>query len=129
MMTSKLKWYFNPFRYDDTYDSTDIKLDATVDLDFEQDSELMEAEDAKPVESVNSAELFESLLVNMFNTDPSIFDASNRKHPKRLQLAQKTQMSNEQIEGWYKMLLRNVCYQRLFFNILIATKRIYFAKV
>ena len=64
-------------------------------------------------ESESETELAQNLSKNqeiLFNfalKSPHIFDSKNRKSKERTTLAKETALSHEQIEGWYKMLMRN----------------------
>ncbi|KAI8907842.1 hypothetical protein EDD86DRAFT_208260 [Gorgonomyces haynaldii] len=77
--------------YDDTYDSQDIVLGGqfeTAEKEVVQDP-------------------LERTLVDIYNTDPGQFHKSMRNTPQRQQFLKKTQMTHEQFEGWYVMLMRN----------------------
>lgn len=54
-----------------------------------------------------SADISQKPLVECFKSNPSVFHISQRKSKARMDLLTKTKMSNEQVEGWYTMLLRN----------------------
>ncbi|CAI2171231.1 10741_t:CDS:2 [Funneliformis geosporum] len=53
--------------------------------------------------------MYEEELIKRFQSDPSVFDRTSvvRKSGKRAQLRRITQMTDEQIEGWYIMFQRN----------------------
>ncbi|KAI8927272.1 hypothetical protein BC831DRAFT_452883 [Entophlyctis helioformis] len=99
--------------YDDTYDSTDIRLAGTVELHMGDENETAVLDrkqrmaDANNQDSSDPTLSFEAFLVSMYTSDPSVFQQSQRKSAKRAQMRQMTGMSDEQIEGWFKMLERN----------------------
>ncbi|CAG8498284.1 14842_t:CDS:2 [Dentiscutata erythropus] len=58
---------------------------------------------------VNPGIAYESELIKAFQSDQSIFERTNavRKSDKRARLRNITQMTDEQLEGWYIMFQRN----------------------
>jgi hypothetical protein len=54
--------------------------------------------------------MHEEKLIRIYQSDPSVFDRTSaiRKSDKRAQLRKITNMTDEQIEGWYIMFQRNV---------------------
>ncbi|KAI9207569.1 uncharacterized protein BJ171DRAFT_596585 [Polychytrium aggregatum] len=102
--------------YDDTYDTVDIKLAGTVELHLLDEVEGVPEENQRapppaPKPAINPAvealAIHEAEFVALATSNPSIFDIKQRKSPLRAKLRQTTSMSDEQIEGWYKMFLRN----------------------
>ena len=77
--------------YDDTYDGVQ-----TLGLEPDQ-------EDAP---KTNNSK--ESYLINFYLSDPSAFHPSNRKSKIREEMKSHLGQSDEQLEGWYLMLNRNV---------------------
>ncbi|CAG8538870.1 15449_t:CDS:10 [Funneliformis caledonium] len=57
----------------------------------------------------------EQELIKMYQSDPSVFDRTStvRKSGKRVHLRRITQMTDEQIEGWYIMFQRNPRKEKL----------------
>lgn len=85
--------------YDDTYDSSmtiPVNNDlSTAEIDASYYSE------PEPLDEVECA------LVTCYKARPEIFHHSQRKNKARLELLKNTNMSHEQVEGWYVMFLRN----------------------
>jgi uncharacterized membrane protein YgcG len=103
--------------YDDTYDSTDIKLAGTVELHMLDESEnAVDAPVPNRIESIvdaieDPAAAFEAELVMLVESGQgTLLEASARKSAARATLKRKTQLSDEQLEGWYKMFLRDVSF-------------------
>lgn len=112
-----LEYQFDEYddEYDDTYDSTDIKWgaagddakDAALDVFGEKESQMAQKEATQNTPGGLSATPQERLLVETYHRDPSLFDPSQRKTKLRDRLKESTGMSDEQLEGWFKMLERN----------------------
>lgn len=49
----------------------------------------------------------EALFLSHYTASPELFAQSSRKTPQRAELRKRTNLSNEQIEGWARMLERN----------------------
>ena len=93
--------YNEPFELDGL---DEIKHDIDKDLDSQQDM-------AKDMDNtLNDPK--ESLLAQHYRTDPSLFSSSQRKSKQRSILKIKTGWSDEQIEGWAKMLEFNVRFSQ-----------------
>ncbi|KAJ3352998.1 hypothetical protein HDU91_005936 [Kappamyces sp. JEL0680] len=88
--------------YDDTYDTTDIKLSGHYAVAEDPDPTPGNAEQPK-------IDTTEKHLVHLYTETPSIFHPSARKSKERDGLRAKLQWTDEQIEGWFIMLNRNVC--------------------
>ncbi|KAJ3056816.1 hypothetical protein HK102_011142, partial [Quaeritorhiza haematococci] len=98
--------------YDDTYDSTDATVVAI-------EAHLPDEDDGKPTTRGSAAgssaggttsdpfASYEEILVNLFMSNPSVFEPTRRKDPERARLKKETGMADEQIEGWGKMFARN----------------------
>ncbi|CAG8624228.1 1996_t:CDS:2 [Ambispora gerdemannii] len=93
--------------YDDTYDTSGLQTGA---FDIHLLDELEESE-AGPSRhnQIDPGVLHESELIKMYQNDPSVFERTNatRKSKKREQLCRITEMTDEQIEGWFIMFQRN----------------------
>ncbi|KAJ3379130.1 hypothetical protein HDU84_006998 [Entophlyctis sp. JEL0112] len=107
--------------YDDTYDSSDIQLAGTVELHMLDESET--SVDATHIErahadslGVQQAEginfIEETLFAIASGPEKSQLEVTARKNIARQRLKAKLGWSDEQIEGWYKMFLRNPTQQR-----------------
>ncbi|RUS19929.1 hypothetical protein BC937DRAFT_86700 [Endogone sp. FLAS-F59071] len=103
--------------FDDTYD--DIGSAGPLDLRFVDEYDDGESAPQRGVRQQQSDPgiLHESDLVQMFINDPSVFErsATARRSPGRANLRKVTQMSDEQLEGWFIMFGRNVshlCFSR-----------------
>ena len=83
--------------YDDTYDYSDIKLNATAELD-----QLLEKTKLHPI---NPIEIHESKLVDILLNNPSFFSTKNS--PERIKFIKETGLTNQQIQGWASYLERN----------------------
>ncbi|CAG8454196.1 9771_t:CDS:2 [Paraglomus brasilianum] len=97
--------------YDDTYDTSAIhvqgvELHMLDDLDEEGPNALAESQSKEYVDPavVHSAE-----LIKAYKENKSVFERTSaaRKTGKRMQLKKITQMTDEQIEGWFTMFQRN----------------------
>ncbi|KAJ3408534.1 hypothetical protein HDV05_004948 [Chytridiales sp. JEL 0842] len=96
--------------YDDTYDSTDIKLAGTVEMKMLDESESVVNRPADRVSDnvEDPSAAFEAELVRIVESgQAALLEASARKSPARGALKRKTGLSDEQLEGWYKMFLRD----------------------
>ncbi|KAJ2711804.1 hypothetical protein H4R19_003072, partial [Coemansia spiralis] len=87
--------------YDDTYDN--IAQDGVADA---PDAEAAAADPTRP---------WEELLVRLSESDPKALGRTKeaRSSAARRELREKTGLSDEQLEGWYTMLLRNPNRQRV----------------
>ncbi|KND00981.1 uncharacterized protein SPPG_04079 [Spizellomyces punctatus DAOM BR117] len=98
--------------YDDTYDASEIKLAGTIELHLVDEEEGV-VEDGRPRQAVPVDEpsdpfaKHEAELVAIYQSDRQLFDKSQRKSPKRLELRKRTGYSDEQLEGWFTMFERN----------------------
>ncbi|CAG8754272.1 3391_t:CDS:2, partial [Ambispora leptoticha] len=93
--------------YDDTYDTSGLQTGA---LDVHLVDELEESEAGLSRHNqIDPGILHESELIKMYHDDPSVFERTNaaRKSKKREQLCRITEMTDEQIEGWFIMFQRN----------------------
>ncbi|KAI8896146.1 hypothetical protein BC833DRAFT_622385 [Globomyces pollinis-pini] len=84
--------------YDDTYDGSDIKLSGNYEEDSQKEN---------PSTNSKSSNDVERILVELYNSNPTIFHISQRKSKDRIKLRETTHWSDEQLEGWYIMLNRN----------------------
>ena len=106
--------------YDDTYDSQDVKLAGTVELHSvdELESSVVDARNLRPVSASTPNDPYakhQSYLVSMYNSHPhSIFEKSARKSPIRSEMKKVTQLADEQIEGWFRILQRDPVSKFLF---------------
>ncbi|KAJ3283702.1 hypothetical protein HDU79_008853 [Rhizoclosmatium sp. JEL0117] len=112
--------------YDDTYDSSDIKLAGTVELHMLDESEMSvdssrikrvhavdDAEDTKPKSNGISTSAIEQELFNIASgPGKSVFEKTSRKSVARQRLKAKFGWSDEQLEGWFVMFSRNPHQQR-----------------
>ncbi|KAJ3079419.1 hypothetical protein HDU99_010946 [Rhizoclosmatium hyalinum] len=112
--------------YDDTYDSSDIKLAGTVELHMLDESEMSvdssrikrvhavdDAEDIKPKSNGISTSAIEQELFNIASgPGKSVFEKTSRKSVARQRLKAKFGWSDEQLEGWFVMFSRNPHQQR-----------------
>ncbi|KAJ3033719.1 hypothetical protein HDV00_005869 [Rhizophlyctis rosea] len=108
--------------YDDTYDSTDIRLAGTVELHMLDEAENMvdgkvrgagTPNESPETKSADPFASFEAELVALYESNRGIFDASKRKTGERAKLRERTGMSDEQLEGWFKMFERDPRKTRL----------------
>ncbi|KAK9762384.1 hypothetical protein K7432_011915, partial [Basidiobolus ranarum] len=92
--------------YDDTYDGIN-EVGGSIDAHLLDDLD-NQSEAKAPAQSEDPGITYESLLVQEMSSDPSVFDRSTkaRKSTNRQKLKQVTGMSDEQIEGWYIMLMK-----------------------
>ncbi|KAI8811675.1 hypothetical protein BJ742DRAFT_796885 [Cladochytrium replicatum] len=99
--------------YDDTYDSQDIKLDRTINLGLVEDADESDESESDEEEKPDDATNMEKLLVEAYLADQIVFDRSMRRSQTRVSLREKTKMSDEQIEGWFRMFERNPKKQQI----------------
>ena len=104
-----LEYQFDDYddEYDDTYDSSDIKLADATEIDA-LDTPVPAQPPNSNTNTPDPSRAYEYLLVQYYQSDPALFISSRRKTPDRAQLKTQTGLSDEQIEGWAKMLERNV---------------------
>ncbi|KAJ3182296.1 hypothetical protein HDU87_008458 [Geranomyces variabilis] len=97
--------------YDDAYDTSDIKLSGKAEPPTEteevEDVVLKKKHGAALADVVDPFAAAEAELVAAYTSSPAVFAKSARKQAAREALKKKTQMSDEQIEGWGTMLERN----------------------
>ncbi|TPX32202.1 hypothetical protein SmJEL517_g04645 [Synchytrium microbalum] len=96
--------------YDDTYDSTDIKLAGTVELQAVDEMETAFEKGARPSTKITMTApdpKIESYLIKIYTSAPGAFEKSSRKSGIRGEMKNFTHWTDEQIEGWAKMLLRD----------------------
>ncbi|ORX82357.1 hypothetical protein K493DRAFT_388745 [Basidiobolus meristosporus CBS 931.73] len=93
--------------YDDTYDGIN-EVGGSLDAHLLDDLD-NQAEGQATTKSEDLGTIHEGLLVQEMASDPSVFErnAKARKSAQRQKLRNITGMSDEQIEGWYVMLMRN----------------------
>lgn len=84
---------------DDELDDTYEQFEGAAIVDIQNNDELGEASKA-------DVPSFDNLLFATFETDPGVFDRGARKAPARQDLRARTNLSDEQIEGWKAMLDR-----------------------
>ncbi|KAG9298841.1 hypothetical protein G9A89_015862 [Geosiphon pyriformis] len=99
--------------YDDTYDTSGLKTGA---VDIHLLDELEESQDSqRHGDQIDPGIIHESELIKTYTTDPSVFERTNqvRKSKKREELRRITQMTDEQLEGWFIMFQRNPRKDRL----------------
>lgn len=87
---------------DDTYDTNDIEYSGVADAG-DDPSALLETESTHDPTLV-----FEPDLVAISQSNPELLERPQRKSKERTNLREKTGLTDEQLEGWYKMFLRNV---------------------
>jgi len=93
---------------DDTYDSQDIVFSGPVDSSIADDpASITEGR------AVNPTAVWESELVGIYQVNPDFFSSGQRKSKARLDFCVKSALTHEQIEGWYKLLLRNPNRERV----------------
>ncbi|KAI8853951.1 hypothetical protein BC829DRAFT_260852 [Chytridium lagenaria] len=95
--------------YDDTYDSTDIKFAGTIELQMldEVETQVSPASRVRaPIPEVRPEE--EVLMQQFVSGNTKVFELASRKSPERGKLRLQTGMTDEQIEGWFKMTSRDV---------------------
>ncbi|KAG7918009.1 hypothetical protein KL905_004088 [Ogataea polymorpha] len=94
---------------DDTYDDQDLTTGAgslAKDEDYESDEEFAESKHANQ-ERDHSMESLDLTLLQVFKSNPEAFDRSSRHTDYRNQLKSELKWTDEQIEGWARMLERN----------------------
>ncbi len=84
--------------YDDTYDTSDIKLSGLYVTEGES-IDTSNAEKSDPNEEY---------LIQLYTSKAALFHPSSRKSKDREALKQKLGWTDEMLEGWYTMLNRNV---------------------
>jgi hypothetical protein len=101
--------------YDDTYDSQDIKLAGTIELKMLDENGLEDNENEQNnteeiitgyVDPSNKTDYMLEGLVLSGNVE--VFNISSRKSVSRQRLKVQLGMTDEQIEGWYKIFSRDV---------------------
>ncbi|CAG8505811.1 547_t:CDS:2 [Paraglomus occultum] len=96
--------------YDDTYDTNAI-LVRGVDSHMldDSDGELNAFVKSQPKGHVDPAVMHSAELIKAYKENTSVFERTSaaRKSDKRRQLKKITQMTDEQIEGWFTMFQRN----------------------
>ncbi|OAJ41271.1 hypothetical protein BDEG_24902 [Batrachochytrium dendrobatidis JEL423] len=94
--------------YDDTYDSSDIKLAGTIELHMiDEDENIVDGKSQKKIQVDQLVHAQDAFLIGLYSVEPKVFDRSQRKTARRAQIRSQTGMSDEQLEGWFKMLERN----------------------
>lgn len=84
---------------DDTYDSAGIDFAGKAHAD---------------TTATNDPTLaYKELLLGLVESNPESFEKTNRKTPSRADLRRKTGLSDEQIEGWFLMLQRDVSFSAI----------------
>ncbi|KAJ3123929.1 hypothetical protein HK100_011434 [Physocladia obscura] len=105
--------------YDDTYDSIDIKLAGTVELHMLDESE--NSVDAGRVRRVhastsNGGSVSDAIEAELFaiaaRPEKDVLEVKARRSVARQRLKAKLGWGDEQIEGWYKMYLRDPRQQK-----------------
>ena len=93
--------------YDDTYDSIDAAVGTDVPSDETGDAK---ASPAVPKEPSND-EKVQIQLGHALRANPELFArvSAVRRSDARTQLRKTTGLGDEQIEGWFLMINRNVC--------------------
>ncbi len=111
-----LEYQFDEYddEYDDTYDSSDIKLADTTEIDMLDTPVPTQPPVLETGSSSDPGKAHEYILVQYYQSDPAVFANTRRKTPDRALLKTQTGLSDEQIEGWGKMLERNVCFLHLY---------------
>lgn len=96
---------------DDTYDSIN-EVNGPIDLTSVDDdgSKALDVVRAKKEQTIDPGLLNESDLVHAFVENPSVFERNGtaRRSPQREALRKRTNMSDEQLEGWASMFNKNV---------------------
>ncbi|KAJ3213118.1 hypothetical protein HDU67_003366 [Dinochytrium kinnereticum] len=96
--------------YDDTYDSTDIKLAGTIELRMldEAETAITSTNRTKAPLPTTDERPEEGVLTQLYASgNTKVFEIGSRKTAERGKLRLQTGLSDEQIEGWYKMALRD----------------------
>ncbi|KAG7796210.1 hypothetical protein KL929_003401 [Ogataea haglerorum] len=94
---------------DDTYDDQDLTRGADTlakDEDYESDEEFAESKEANR-EKDQSMESLNLKLLQIYKSNPEAFDRSSRYTNYRNQLKSELKWTDEQLEGWARMLERN----------------------
>ncbi|KAG7837762.1 hypothetical protein KL942_004174 [Ogataea angusta] len=94
---------------DDTYDDQDLTRGADTlakDEDYESDEEFAESKQANR-ERDQSMESLDLKLLQIYKSNPEAFDRSSRYTNYRNQLKSELKWTDEQLEGWARMLERN----------------------
>ncbi|KAG7816511.1 hypothetical protein KL928_004553 [Ogataea angusta] len=94
---------------DDTYDDQDLTRGAdnlAKDEDYESDEEFAESKQANR-ERDQSMESLDLKLLQIYKSNPEAFDRSSRYTNYRNQLKSELKWTDEQLEGWARMLERN----------------------
>ncbi|ORZ09578.1 hypothetical protein BCR42DRAFT_494982 [Absidia repens] len=100
---------------DDSYDSVN-EMAGPVDLAaVDEGGQALDVVRAKKEQGVDPGVLNESELVHMYVDHPQVFDRSSaiRKSTQRDALKKRTNMTDEQLEGWAIMFNRNPRKQRI----------------
>jgi hypothetical protein len=94
---------------DDSYDSVN-EMPGPVDLAAVDEGGQSALEAVRAKKEVDPNAMNESELVHMYVDHPQVFDRSSatRKSAQRDALRKRTNMSDEQLEGWAIMFNRNV---------------------
>jgi hypothetical protein len=92
---------------DDSYDSVN-EMPEPMDLDDVDEERRSALEAVRAKKEVDPNAMNESELVHMYVDHPQVFDRSARKSAQRDALRKRTNMSDEQLEGWAIMFNRNV---------------------
>ncbi|KAH3669496.1 hypothetical protein OGAPHI_001617 [Ogataea philodendri] len=93
---------------DDTYDDQELTKGAKSsekNEDYEEDEEFPESTNGNR-EKDDSMETLELKLLQIFKSNPEVFDRSSRYSNYRGQLKKETGWTDEQLEGWARMLER-----------------------
>ncbi|KAI9103339.1 hypothetical protein DFS34DRAFT_608350 [Phlyctochytrium arcticum] len=93
--------------YDDTYDTSEIKLAGTIELHLVDEEENIVYVKQQHGPPADPAAEYTSDLISLYQSNPSVFQRSQRRHPERAKLRQRTGLSDEQIEGWFSMFERD----------------------
>ncbi|KAG7766250.1 hypothetical protein KL931_004088 [Ogataea haglerorum] len=94
---------------DDTYDDQDLTRGADTlakEEDYESDEEFAESKEANR-EKDQSMESLNLKLLQIYKSNPEAFDRSSRYTNYRNQLKSELKWTDEQLEGWARMLERN----------------------
>ncbi|KAG7752151.1 hypothetical protein KL911_003949 [Ogataea haglerorum] len=94
---------------DDTYNDQDLTRGADTlakDEDYESDEEFAESKEANR-EKDQSMESLNLKLLQIYKSNPEAFDRSSRYTNYRNQLKSELKWTDEQLEGWARMLERN----------------------
>ncbi|KAJ1838215.1 hypothetical protein LPJ57_011200, partial [Coemansia sp. RSA 486] len=110
--------------YDDTYDGTmqDNVADPSDADQFAADEEVFgfkqPAPPAAPAQDADPTRQWEALLVRQYISNPGVLERKKgiRKTPEREALRTRTGLSDEQLEGWLTMFLKNPRKQQMLFS-------------